>query len=154
MPRPADQRHRRGTTASVISWWRLVPSYGWDGTSADPWPGLERTLGAVLACWRSLELGCWGRVEESGRVADPTGSRGLAGSSDPAKGEPDQGAMLAPLFLKRIRVPMPAWGSSPRQYWIGWNRVVKRFRLRSTRVRRHTLPSRCYASPWIDLACA
>ena len=47
-------------------------------------------------------------------------------------------------------------------YSIGWiakkfdyiNRVNKRFRLRSTRVRRHTLPSRCYASPWIDLACA
>jgi hypothetical protein len=38
---------------------------------------------------------------------------------------------------------------------IGWivkkfdyiNRVTKRFRLRSTRVRRHTLPSCCYASP-------
>jgi hypothetical protein len=40
-------------------------------------------------------------------------------------------------------------------YSIGWstkkfdyiNRVNKRFRLWSTRVRRHTLPSRCYASP-------
>ena len=30
------------------------------------------------------------------------------------------------------------------------NRVVKHFRLQSTRVRRHTLPSHCYASPWID----
>ena len=27
------------------------------------------------------------------------------------------------------------------------NRVVKRFRFRSTRVRGHTLPSRCNASP-------
>ena len=39
--------------------------------------------------------------------------------------------------------------------WIGWitktfdyiNRVTKRFRFRSTRVRGHTLPARCYASP-------
>ena len=44
-------------------------------------------------------------------------------------------------------------------YLIGWiaktfdyiNRVTKRFRFRSTRVRRHTLPSRCYASP--DRSC-
>ena len=43
-------------------------------------------------------------------------------------------------------------------YLIGWivktfdyiNRVTKRFRFRSTRVRGHTLPARCYASPrWI-----
>ena len=34
------------------------------------------------------------------------------------------------------------------------NIINKRFRLRSTRVRRHTLPSCSYASPWIDLACA
>ena len=39
--------------------------------------------------------------------------------------------------------------------WIGWimktfdytNRVTKRFRFRSTRVRGHTLPARFYASP-------
>ena len=39
--------------------------------------------------------------------------------------------------------------------WIGWiaktfdyiNRVTKRFRFRSTKVHRHTLPARCYASP-------
>ena len=41
------------------------------------------------------------------------------------------------------------------RYLISWiaktfdyiNHVTKRFRFRSTRVRRHTLPSRCYASP-------
>ena len=48
------------------------------------------------------------------------------------------------------------------RYLIGWiakkfeyiNRVNKRLRLRSTRLRRHILPSRSYAPPWIDLACA
>ena len=41
------------------------------------------------------------------------------------------------------------------RYLIGWitktfdyiNRVTKRFRFQSTRVRGHTLPARCYASP-------
>ena len=41
------------------------------------------------------------------------------------------------------------------RYLIGWiaktfdyiNRVTKRFRFWSTRVRGHTLPARCYASP-------
>ena len=43
------------------------------------------------------------------------GPRTLAGLSDPAKSEVDCGVMLALLFLKRIRLPLPAWGSSPRQ---------------------------------------
>ena len=45
------------------------------------------------------------------------------------------------------------------RYLIGWiaktfdyiNRVIQCFRFRSTRVRRHTLPSRCYAS--LDRSC-
>ena len=39
--------------------------------------------------------------------------RTLAGLSNPAKSEVDCGAMLDLLFLKRIRLPLPAWGSSP-----------------------------------------
>ena len=60
-----------------------------------------------------LELVVGAELRSPAGLESLAGSRGLAGLSDPAKREPDRGAMLAPLFLKRIRVLLPARGSSP-----------------------------------------
>ena len=113
MPRPADQRHGRGTVALVISWWRLVPSYGWDGTGADPRLG-RRTrqrwswfVGEVLVCRvRPPCAGRWGRVKEFGRVEglgrveQPGLARaGLRGVVGPVVFEKDPGSVACLGFI-------------------------------------------------------
>ena len=83
--------------------------------------GLRSTPQVELACrgrFGCAGFGCLVPVveAESMRLAGSkslVGSRGLVRSSDPAKRVPSSGAAPAPLFLKRIRVPLPAQGSSP-----------------------------------------